>query len=261
MGHAASVNSEVTRQDAKRLAQEFWDEALWSKVAATKKSISFDTWVVAAREAEKKSFESQYSQYTKIKRIGKGSFGVVDIAKDANRQLCVTKLVTMKKKRRLAWSEVEQLNGLRGMQHPNILELRKAFCYCNSESHNATMVVVNEYAGYGDLKQRIKIAHQRKRYFKQSCVMDWFVQIAHALRYLHEQHIIHRNLKPQNIFFVESRFRVCKIADLCAAKRVERTQQELMTTTGTPFYMCPEVASNKAYTQKSDIWYVTKSML
>lgn len=72
-----------------------------------------------------------------------------------------------------------------------------------------------------------------------------------AIYYLHNQKILHRDLKPQNIFL---RFERIQLGDFGIAKMLDSTQDIATTCIGTPYYMAPEVFKSKPYSYKSDIW-------
>ena len=82
--------------------------------------------------------------------------------------------------------------------------------------------------------------------------MDWFVQIALALKHVHERKILHRDLKTQNIFLT-SKGEV-KMGDFGISRVLQDTYDCAQTAIGTPYYLSPEICQEKPYNQKSDIW-------
>ncbi|GLI67310.1 hypothetical protein VaNZ11_011496, partial [Volvox africanus] len=96
-------------------------------------------------------------------------------------------------------------------------------------------------------------ALQRASYFPEDVVMFWFVQLLLALHHLHGRKIMHRDLKPDNIFLASKR-RVIKLGDLGVAKQLEGTFELAITCLGTPYYMSPECLASRPYTYASDIW-------
>ncbi|XP_020924590.1 serine/threonine-protein kinase Nek4 isoform X3 [Sus scrofa] len=102
----------------------------------------------------------------------------------------------------------------------------------------------------GDLYRKLK--EQKGRLLPESQVVEWFVQIAMALQYLHEKHILHRDLKTQNVFL--TRTNIIKVGDLGIARVLENHCDMASTLIGTPYYMSPELFSNKPYNYKSDVW-------
>nr|XP_012999459.1 serine/threonine-protein kinase Nek4 isoform X2 [Cavia porcellus] len=71
-------------------------------------------------------------------------------------------------------------------------------------------------------------------------------------QYLHEKHILHRDLKTQNVFL--TRTNIIKVGDLGIARVLESHCDMASTLIGTPYYMSPELFSNKPYNYKSDVW-------
>ncbi|XP_039931896.1 serine/threonine-protein kinase Nek4 isoform X2 [Hirundo rustica] len=102
----------------------------------------------------------------------------------------------------------------------------------------------------GDLYHKLK--EQKGKLLPENQVVEWFVQISMALQYLHEKHILHRDLKTQNIFL--TRTNIIKVGDLGIAKVLENQYDMASTLIGTPYYMSPELFSNKPYNYKSDVW-------
>ena len=70
--------------------------------------------------------------------------------------------------------------------------------------------------------------------------------------YVHERKILHRDLKPDNIFLT-SWFQL-KIGDFGISKSLSRTFDMASTLCGTPVYMAPEVLQGRPYDQMSDMW-------
>jgi serine/threonine protein kinase len=107
-----------------------------------------------------------------------------------------------------------------------------------------------EYIDGGDLEKRIR--QRGISSFSENEVLFTFVQILLALAYLHERRILHRDLKPQNIFLTNHG--VVKLGDLGVAKSLDGTGDLAKTLIGTPFYLAPEIWDQKPYDMAADIW-------
>lgn len=88
-------------------------------------------------------------------------------------------------------------------------------------SDGRTLFIVMAYCDRGDLAGQIKAARERGEHIPEARVLDWFVQIALALQYLHSNHVMHRDMKPQNVFLVGEAERV-KVGDFGVSKLLEK---------------------------------------
>eukprot|EP01079_Euglenida_sp_SAG-EU17-18_P012929 gene12929-biopygen5593 len=76
-------------------------------------------------------------------------------------------------------------------------------------------------------------------------------QIVSGLLYLHENRVIHQDMKPHNILLTQDG--VCKLADFGCARLIDPSKTSTKTTGGTIVYMAPEVMAGKALLA-SDMW-------
>ncbi|CAH1783143.1 unnamed protein product [Owenia fusiformis] len=185
--------------------------------------------------------------YDTIKVIGKGSYGEVWLTKHKkDKKNYVLKKMNLrdssKRERKAAEQEAKLLSKLR---HPNIVSYRDSF-----ETEEGYLYIAMGFCEGGDLYNRLK--EQKGTALEERQVVEWFVQIAMALQYMHERNILHRDLKTQNIFLTKSK--IIKLGDLGIARVLENSSDMANTLIGTPYYMSPELFSNKPYNHKSDVW-------
>jgi serine/threonine protein kinase len=85
-------------------------------------------------------------------------------------------------------------------------------------------------------------------------IIDFSKQICRGLRYAHNNNVIHRDIKPQNILIDKNN--IVKLSDFGIAKIFSRTDEITMTgfTLGTPEYMSPEQALGKKIDHQTDIY-------
>ncbi|XP_031549090.1 serine/threonine-protein kinase Nek4-like [Actinia tenebrosa] len=186
-------------------------------------------------------------KYSVEKLIGKGSYGEVFLAKHKkDKRMYVVKKVSLhkasEKERKAAEQEAKLLSQLR---HPNIVSYRESF-----QGEQGFLFIIMNYCEGGDLYSKLKA--QKSTLLDEKQIVEWFVQIAMALQYMHEKHILHRDLKTQNIFLTRSK--IIKLGDLGIAKVLENSSDMATTLIGTPYYMSPELFSNRPYNHKSDVW-------
>ncbi|CAG2214656.1 NEK1_4_5 [Mytilus edulis] len=137
-----------------------------------------------------------------------------------------------------------EVSVLARCKNTNIIKYLDAFV------DEGSLKIVMEYADGGDLHKRI--VNQKGIHFGKEAILDWFVQICFALKYIHSQNILHRDLKTQNIFLTSQN--VVKIGDFGIARVLRDSADCAMTAIGTPFYLSPEICQKKPYNHKSDMW-------
>ena len=78
------------------------------------------------------------------------------------------------------------------------------------------------------------------------------IGISIGMKYLHDNGIVHRNLKPSNVLLDENLYP--KIADFGTSWLLDENVTQLTNCIGTPIYMAPEVAEDDIYTFKVDVF-------
>ncbi|KAM8930963.1 serine/threonine-protein kinase Nek4 [Pelodytes ibericus] len=193
------------------------------------------------------ALKSRLEDYCFIKSVGKGSYGEVSLAqhRGESRQYVIKKLNLQNAPRRERRAAEQEAQLLSRLKHPNIVAYKESW-----EGDNGLLYIVMGYCEGGDLYRKLK--DRKGKLLAENQVVDWFVQIAMALQYLHDEHIMHRDLKTQNIFLTRSN--IIKVGDLGIARVLETQYDMASTLIGTPYYMSPELFSNKPYNYKSDVW-------
>ncbi|XP_030667485.1 serine/threonine-protein kinase Nek4 isoform X4 [Nomascus leucogenys] len=181
--------------------------------------------------------------YCYLRVVGKGSYGEVTLVKHRRdgKQYVIKKLNlrnASSRERRAAEQEAQLLSQLK---HPNIVTYKESW-----EGGDGLLYIVMGFCEGGDLYRKLK--EQKGQLLPENQVVEWFVQIAMALQYLHEKHILHRDLKTQNVFL--TRTNIIKVGDLGIARVLENHCDMASTLIGTPYYMSPELFSNKPYNYK-----------
>lgn len=188
-------------------------------------------------------------RYERVKLLGEGAFGAAYLVrrKGGNQALQVAKeirtshLTDKQKQGVLAESGVLQM-----MTHSNII------AYIDSFFEGPKMYIIMEYADGGDLAMKIKERKTAGQRFAEREIMFMFVQVALALVHIHSRRVLHRDLKPLNIFLTKQG--VVKLGDFGIAKLLDSSMAEAQTTIGTPYYLSPEICNNEGYGLKSDLW-------
>ncbi|XP_053195667.1 serine/threonine-protein kinase NIM1 [Scomber japonicus] len=136
-----------------------------------------------------------------------------------------------------------EITSMESVQHPNVVRLYEVV-----ETPSRLFLVV-EYAGGGDLHNRI--CNEGKLSDNTSKVT--FAQVLSAIKYLHNNGIIHRDLKAENVLFTSSG--CVKVADFGFSTRVSNRNDALDTFCGSPPYAAPELFRDESYLGPPvDVW-------
>eukprot|EP01017_Pseudomicrothorax_dubius_P025190 TRINITY_DN2692_c0_g3_i1.p1 TRINITY_DN2692_c0_g3~~TRINITY_DN2692_c0_g3_i1.p1 ORF type:complete len:278 (-),score=49.95 TRINITY_DN2692_c0_g3_i1:3-836(-) len=191
-------------------------------------------------------------RYHKIAKIGKGNFGdVVLVEKLGNKALFAMKRVMINddpqpSEKGLHIDTFNEVKLLSCLNHPNIVKYHEYFI------HNDKMCIVMDYASNGDLQKKIKEAKLKQQLFAEKEILEWVAQLLLAVKYLHDNKILHRDIKVQNIFLT-SDGRI-KLGDFGISKKLDCTAELAKTSLGTPYYLSPEMCRSQSYSYKSDLW-------
>ena len=123
-------------------------------------------------------------------------------------------------------------------------------------SWNLQKVRITRFIVYcvgGDLFEKYMEFAEQNMYIPEKQIVDWLSQIVEGLYALHHNHqIIHRDIKPQNIFLTKEN--IAKIGDFGEA--FIKTSEITTATVGkcTLVYLCPERRLQRKYNYPSDIW-------
>lgn len=141
---------------------------------------------------------------------------------------------------------VREVSLLRTVYHRNIVR------YLGSSFEKGVVSIFMQYAAGGSLDSII----QKFGPLGESIAARYTLQLLNAVAYLHDMHIVHRDIKSGNIMLTPDG--VIKLIDFgCAKKiimRLSRIGSMQTSFTGTPYWMAPEVIKESGHGRKSDIW-------
>ncbi|XP_015852768.1 serine/threonine-protein kinase 33 [Peromyscus maniculatus bairdii] len=195
--------------------------------------------------------------YTFGRILGQGSFGMVSEVTDKETGAkWAIKKVNKEKAGSSAVKLLErEVNILKSVNHKHIIHLEQVF------ETPKKMYLVMELCEDGELKEVL----DKKGYFSENETRLIIQHLASAIAYLHDNDIVHRDLKLENIM-VKSSFMDdnnemnlnIKVTDfgLAVRKHGSRSESMMQTTCGTPIYMAPEVINAHEYSQQCDIWSI-----
>ena len=133
----------------------------------------------------------------------------------------------------------------------NILSSFNDQCFCELKfffmTETKIIFVMPFYEG-GDLFQALI----NKKSFDESTICFWGVQIAFMFKLLHEQKIIYRDLKPENLIINHDGY--LKLIDFGCAKIIENNNDLSSSFCGSPSYVSPEIINGDGHNLSTDWW-------
>ncbi|CAD8140399.1 unnamed protein product [Paramecium octaurelia] len=192
--------------------------------------------------------------FTYHKELGKGSFGIVYLVKkkDEYNSLYAMKVLRKEKisQKLLPYIQTEK-SILSVIDHPFIVKLHYAF------QTQFKLFLVMDFCPGGDLTKLLDL----KSKLAEHVAKMYTAEIILAIEALHQNKIMYRDLKPQNIIIDNNGH--CMLTDFGLAKTDIETE-DTKSFCGTPAYMAPEVVNKKLYNRSVD-WYqlgtITHEML
>lgn len=146
-----------------------------------------------------------------------------------------------------------EINILKDLDHPSIIKLHDWFLDKGTDNMDnsayRSIYLVMEYAPLGDLKQFIETYPELPVDDKKNILL----QILEGLNYLHQNNIMHRDLKLENILITSNEPIQIKIADFGFVKLLSNNMVRRHTQSGTPDYMHPNIFRSP-YGKYVDYW-------
>ena len=200
-----------------------------------------------------------------LQLLGKGSFGkVLKVKSKLNNKVYAMKIVyleELKKKGQKYYDlTMNEINFLIQFNNPHITRYYKKF------EENNYLYIMMEFSENGDLNGLIETYKSLNKHIPEEMLWNIFLQCMEGLCYIHHKNIIHRDIKPKNIFIDNNM--IIKIGDFgVSALKFENnnvslnlTKEQILkmqchgTVVGTYPYMAKEMLENKYYGQKLDVY-------
>ncbi|XP_077199666.1 mitogen-activated protein kinase kinase kinase kinase 4 isoform X7 [Paroedura picta] len=139
--------------------------------------------------------------------------------------------------------------------HRNIATYYGAFIKKSPPGHDDQLWLVMEFCGAGSITDLVK--NTKGSTLKEDWIAYISREILRGLAHLHAHHVIHRDIKGQNVLLTENA--EVKLVDFGVSAQLDRTVGRRNTFIGTPYWMAPEVIAcdenpDATYDYRSDLW-------
>ena len=181
-----------------------------------------------------------------LRKIGQGGNGRAYLVESLeDKKLKVVKQINLNKLSSKGKKEaIREIKMMMELKHFNIIRYRSHVI------QNDILSILMDYADGGDFDTLIK--QRSGKAWSEDIIIDYFVQMCLAIKYLHDRKIVHRDIKPSNFFVCKNG--IIKLGDFGLSHLLPDTEAMLRTQAGTPYYLSPELCKGEPYNQKTDIW-------
>ena len=189
--------------------------------------------------------ERSFDHFVVVETLGVGGMGTVYKARDTH----LDRFVALKLLRRDLGAEEDYSARLQqeariaaAVNHPNVVQV------FDSGTDHGQFYVVMELVDRGSLDDLMALQPR----LSEKKVLETGIQVAKGLRAAHRRGLIHRDVKPANIMFVDEH--AAKIGDFGLASTATQRWETDRVIWGTPHYVAPERLSNQPEDFRSDIY-------
>jgi len=191
-------------------------------------------------------------EFSCLNRIEEGTYGVVYRARDKRTQeiVALKKLKMEKEKEGFPITSLREINTLLISQHPNVVPVREIVVGNMLDQ----IYIVMDFLEH-DMKSLMETMRKKKQVFLPGEVKCLMVQLLRAIHHLHDNWILHRDLKSSNLLL--SHNGILKVGDFGLAREYGSPLKAYTSIVVTLWYRAPELLLGmKQYSTHIDVWSI-----
>ncbi|XWS45615.1 hypothetical protein CRYUN_Cryun15aG0151700 [Craigia yunnanensis] len=189
-----------------------------------------DVWEIDARQLKIEN------------KIASGSFGDLYRGTYCSQEVAIKVLKPEQVTDEMLREFSQEVYIMRKIRHKNVVQ------FIGACTRAPNLCIVTEFMARGSIYDYL---HKQRGVFKLPSLLKVAIDVSKGMNYLHQNNIIHRDLKTANLLMDENQ--VVKVADFGVA-RVQSQSGVMTAETGTYRWMAPEVIEHKPYDHKADVF-------
>ncbi|WCJ39939.1 ACT-like protein tyrosine kinase family protein [Euphorbia peplus] len=175
-------------------------------------------------------------------KVASGSYGDLYKGSYCSQEVAIKVLKPERINTDLQKEFAQEVFIMRKVRHKNVVQ------FIGACTKPPSLCIVTEFMSGGSVYDYL---HKQKGVFKLPTLLKVAIDVSKGMNYLHQNNIIHRDLKAANLLMDENE--VVKVADFGVA-RVKAQTGVMTAETGTYRWMAPEVIEHKPYDHKADVF-------
>lgn len=223
---------------------------------------------------------NEANEYKLLSKIGHGAYGTVYKAQHLSTQQIVAIKIVEIEEDEFIEDYMTEIDLLQNLSHKNIVKClgfekrqnknSKTHIHTFNQQPYCKLFIFLEFCSQGSLRDMMSDKTIcPDGYIPENLCRNYIKQTLHGLKYLHEQGIIHRDIKCGNLLLT-GKDNIIKLADFGISTKISYTLKTnnktsnagvAMTCIGSPNWMAPEILLGQGATTKSDIWSLGSTLV